>query len=53
MWPRREPIAQRHWLSKVTPLTNWVYVDETKRAGYVLAAVSVAEPAPTRQVVGA
>jgi hypothetical protein len=31
--------------------SRYVYVDETKRAGYVLAAVAVAEPQAARQVV--
>ena len=32
-------------------MTTWVYVDETKRAGYVLAAVTVADPAEVRRVI--
>lgn len=30
---------------------RYVYVDETKRAGYVLAAVTVTDPAPVRRIV--
>ncbi len=30
-------------------MTTWVYVDESKRAGYVLAAVAVTDPALSRQ----
>ena len=30
---------------------TWVYVDETKRAGYVLAATAVPDPEATRRVV--
>ncbi len=33
------------------PVTTWVYVDETKRAGYVLAAVTVTDPIATRKAV--
>lgn len=32
-------------------MTTWVYVDETKRAGYVLAATTVPDPEKTRQIV--
>ena len=31
--------------------TRYVYVDETKRAGYVMAAVTVADPAAVRKVI--
>ena len=34
-------------------MTTWVYVDETKRAGYVMAAVTVADPAAVRRVIRA
>lgn len=33
------------------PVTTWVYVDETKRAGYVLAAVTVTDPIAARKAV--
>ena len=32
-------------------MTTWVYVDESKRAGYVLAATAVADPEAARKVV--
>jgi hypothetical protein len=32
-------------------VTTWVYVDETKRAGYVMAAVTVSDPVSARQIV--
>lgn len=32
-------------------MTRWVYVDESKAAGYVLAAVTVPEPVAVRRVV--
>jgi hypothetical protein len=32
-------------------VTTWVYVDETKRAGYVIAAVTVTDPEPARKIV--
>lgn len=32
-------------------MTTWVYVDESKRAGYVLAAVAVSDSAAARKVV--
>jgi len=32
-------------------VTTWVYVDETKRAEYVIAAVAVTDPVATRKVV--
>jgi hypothetical protein len=32
-------------------VTSWVYVDESKRAGYVMAAVSVADPVAARKVI--
>lgn len=31
-------------------MTTWVYIDETKRAGYVIAAVTVTDPAATRKI---
>ena len=34
-------------------MTTWVYVDETKRAGYVMAAVTVADLAAVRRVIRA
>ena len=34
-------------------VTTWVYVDETKRAGYVLAAVAVPDPVAVRKVIRA
>lgn len=32
-------------------MTTWVYVDETKRAGYVIAAVAVTDPIAARKAV--
>jgi hypothetical protein len=32
-------------------VTTWIYVDETKRAGYVMAAVTVVDPAAIRRVI--
>jgi len=32
-------------------VTTWVYVDESKRAGYVIAAVAVSDPSAARKVV--
>lgn len=32
-------------------MTTWVCVDETKRAGYVLAAVTVTDPIAAREAV--
>jgi hypothetical protein len=34
-------------------VTTWVYVDETKRAGYVIAAVTVTDPAAVRKITRA
>ncbi len=36
---------------RAAKLSTWVYVDETKRAGYVMAAVAVADPGATRKVI--
>jgi len=43
-WPPGEQYGRR-------PVTTLVYVDESKRAGYVLAAVAVTDPALSRQDV--
>lgn len=32
-------------------MTTWAYVDESKRAGYVIATVTVSDPAAARKVV--
>ncbi len=32
-------------------MTTWVYIDESKRSGYVLAAVTVADQAEVRRVI--
>ncbi|MGH9074754.1 MAG: hypothetical protein ACRDZQ_11650 [Acidimicrobiales bacterium] len=32
-------------------MSAWVYVDESKRAGYVLVAVSVADPPAARKMI--
>lgn len=32
-------------------MTTWVYLDETKRSGYVIAAASVGDPTAARRVV--
>lgn len=32
-------------------MTKWVYIDETKRSGYVVAAVSVTDPSAARKVI--
>lgn len=32
-------------------MTTWVYVDESKRAGYVLAAATVPDPEAARKIV--
>jgi len=34
-------------------VTTWVYVDETKRAGYVIAAVTVTDPGAARKITRA
>lgn len=34
-------------------MTTWVYVDETKRAGYVIAAVTVTDPGAARKITRA
>jgi hypothetical protein len=31
--------------------TTWVYVDESKRAGYVMAATTVPDPEPARRII--
>lgn len=32
-------------------MTTWVYLDETKRSGYVIAAASVTDPVAARRAV--
>jgi len=41
----------RSTATTIRRLPEWVYVDETKRAGYVLAAVTVTDPDAARRAV--